>query len=335
VNNELWPHTHTLEERAALFTRFFREISNRSEKTLIVFEDIHWADKATLDFIKFFARRITQLRCLFILTYRDDEIHGQHPLRTVLGQLPLDSFTRLPLMPLSRLAVEKMASEKGYKGEDVYSISGGNPFYVNEILASYNHGVPDNITDAVLTSYHRQEELTKQVWALLSVIPTRFEVNYLQKLAPFYASAIDRCLDYKILITKDGFIQFKHELFRRTIEASLSPLKRIALHQRVLELLRESFEENQQIERIVHHAKNANAYDLVVQYAPVAAKQAASVGAHVEAAKLYASALEYHQGKDKEWLVVLYEAYAYECYLTKLRATATRRSNLQSRPLTH
>ncbi len=137
------------------------------------------------------------------------------------------------------------------------------------------------------------------------------------------------------VIEKDGFIQFKHELFRRTIEASLSPLKRIALHRRVLELLRESFEENQQIERIVHHAKNANAYDLVVQYAPVAAKQAASVGAHVEAAKLYASALEYYQGKDKEWLVVLYEAYAYECYLTKLRATATRRSNLQSRPLTH
>src|SRR6185503_3338033 len=140
-------------------------------KSLIVFEDIHWADEATLDFIKFLARRINRLHCLFILTYRDDEIHSHHPLRNVLGQLPPDSFTRLQLTPLSKQAVEKMAGEKGYNGEDVYSISGGNPFYVNEILASYSQGVPDNVKDSILSSYNRQEERTKQVWELLSVIP--------------------------------------------------------------------------------------------------------------------------------------------------------------------
>src|SRR6478735_7253716 len=124
VNSDLWPGNHTSEERSELFTIFFRELSTQKGKIIIVFEDIHWADEATLDFIKFFARRIAQLRCLFILTYRDDEINSQHPLRNVLGQVPPDSFTRLKLTTFSRHAVEKMADEKGYNGEDVYTISG-------------------------------------------------------------------------------------------------------------------------------------------------------------------------------------------------------------------
>ena len=73
VNGELWPNNHTVERRTELFASFFRELDGQNRKSIIVFEDIHWADEATLDFIKFFARRITQLPCLFILTYRDDE----------------------------------------------------------------------------------------------------------------------------------------------------------------------------------------------------------------------------------------------------------------------
>ena len=113
-------------DRSLLFSQLFHEIEVQKGTTLIVIEDIHWADEATLDFIKFFARRISQLHCLFILTYRDNEILDNHPLRNVLGQLPSDSLTRLQLSPLSRQAVEKMAEERGYKGEDVFSISGGN-----------------------------------------------------------------------------------------------------------------------------------------------------------------------------------------------------------------
>jgi tetratricopeptide (TPR) repeat protein len=83
-----------------------------------------------------------------------------------------------------------------------------------------------------------------------------------------------------------------------------------------LDLLLESFEQNQETERIIHHAKNANEYETVVHYAPLAAVQAASVGAHIEAARLYLSAIEYYQGDDKDTLLQFYESYAYECYLT-------------------
>ena len=316
MRHDFWQNNGDMSDRVGLFARFFHELSIQEKPSLIVFEDIHWADEATLDFIKFLARRIIQLQCLFILTYRSDEIHSHHPLRNVLGQLNPDTFTRLQLLPLSKLAVEKMADERGYKGEDVFSISGGNPFYVSEILSSYSVGVPDNIKDSIIAAYNRQEERTKQVWELLSVIPGSFEVKYLEKFEPLYAAALERCLESRILFLQDGFIAFKHELFRRTIEANLSPLKRLSLNKRILDLLLESFEQNQAVERIMHHAKNANEYELVVKYAPLAARKAASVGAHVEAGRLYLSAIEYYQGNDQDILIQFYESYAYECYLT-------------------
>ncbi len=302
--------------RTVFFTNFYQELSDRTGVNLVVFEDIHWADEATLDFIKFFARRISQLKCLFILTYRDTEIHSGHPLRTIMGQLNPDSFTRIELQPLSKQAVGKMAEERGYNGEDVYRITNGNPFYVTEILASYSEGVPDNIKDSILSVYNKMNEKTQYVWQILSVLPTAFEMNYLDKMDGSYLPAVQNCIDARILIVDKGRILFKHELYRRTVESSLSPLARIALNKKILDLLLESFEENDAPERIIHHAKNANEYDLVVKYAPMAARQAASVGAHIEAARLYLTAIEYYQGNDEDTLLQFYESYAYECYLT-------------------
>ena len=316
MGSDLWESSESIADRTRLFTRFLNELSKQEGKTLIIFEDIHWADEATLDFIKFLARRITRIPCLFVLTYRDNEIHSHHPLRNVLGQLPTDSFTRLHLTQLSRQAVETMVTEKGYSGENVYNISGGNPFYVNEILASYSPGVPDNIKDSILSVYNQQAETTKRMWQILSVLPTGFETRYLERMEPLYCPAIENSLDSKILILKDGLLFFKHELYRRTIEASLSPFVRIALNKRILDLFCESFEQNKEIERIIHHAKNANEYALVTHYAPLAAKQAAFVGAHIEASRLYLTAIEYYQGKDQNKLLEFYELYAYECYLT-------------------
>jgi DNA-binding CsgD family transcriptional regulator len=315
--NENWINEiHSVSSRAELFSRFVQELTQKSKPVIIVFEDIHWADEATLDFVKFLARRISRLRCLFILTLRDDEINLQYSLRNVFSDLAPDTFTRLVLTPLSKQAVQKLADEKGYDGEDVYSISGGNPFYVNEILASYSLGVPDSVKDSILCFYNRLEDETKNVLQFLSVIPEGLELTRLYKIDPSYHQAIESCLTNTILVIKNSKIFFKHELYRRTIEASLSPFKRIALNKSVLQFFLKSFEEKGEIEKIVHYAKNASENKLVVKYAPLAAKQAAAVGAHIEASKLFYTAIEYFEENDTDQLVKLYEDYAYECYLT-------------------
>ena len=316
INGNWINEIHSVSSRAELFSRFVQELTQKPKPVIIVFEDIHWADEATLDFVKFLARRISRLKCLFILTLRDDEINQQYSLRNVFSDLAPDTFTRLVLTPLSKQAVQKLADEKGYDGEDVYSISGGNPFYVNEILASYSLGVPDSVKDSILCFYNRLEDETKNVLQFLSVIPEGLELTRLYKIDPSYHQAIESCLDNKVLVIKNNKIFFKHELYRRTIEASLSPFKRIALNKSVLDFFLRSFEEKGEIEKIVHYAKNANENTLVVKYAPLAAKQAASVGAHIEASKLFYTAIEYFEENDMDQLVRLYEDYAYECYLT-------------------
>jgi len=318
VNKNPWPGSQNPEDKSNLFAGFISQLGNLDEKFVIIFEDIHWADEATLDFIRFFARRISQLRCLFILTYRDDEVHSGHSLKSVFGQLPVNVFTRMKLVPLSRKAVDSMSAEKGYNGEDVYSVSGGNPFFVNEILASYSLGVPENVKDSILSVYHRQDEKTKFVWGILSILPTGLDLKYFENVEPLYADAVHKSLETTILILKGDILFFKHELYRRTVEASLSPLTRIRYNKKMLDIFLESDESNQAIERIVHLAKNANEYDTVVHYAPLAAKQAARVGAHIESARLYFTAIEYYQGQDKDLLLTLYEGYAYECYLTSM-----------------
>ncbi|WP_431211539.1 hypothetical protein ACQ86N_37815 [Puia sp. P3] len=106
IHGDAWDNGN--RDRAALFNRFFHEIASGKGPSIIIFEDIHWADEATLDFIKFPARRITRLHCLFVLTYRDDEIHSLHPLRNVLGAAASGLLYPHAPAPLSRPAVEQL-----------------------------------------------------------------------------------------------------------------------------------------------------------------------------------------------------------------------------------
>ena len=316
MGSDIWEENDYEGDRARLFNKFLNNIINHEVPVVIVFEDIHWADEATLDFIKFLARRISNLHCLFVLTYRDNEVHAHHPLKNVLGELSADTVTRVQIPPLSRQAVENLANKKGFDGADVYKITGGNPFYVSEILASYSDGIPQNVSDSILSVYNHLNNDAKKVWQILSVAPSSFEIKYLKKILPFFATAIESCLDRRILIMEEGKIYFKHELFRRTVEASLSSFMKSALNKRILELLLKCFEKDNEIERIIHYAKNANENDLIVKYAPLAAKKAAHLGSHFESCKLYLLSIKNYQGNDYRLINQLYESYAYECYLT-------------------
>ncbi|HTL06707.1 MAG TPA: LuxR C-terminal-related transcriptional regulator, partial [Chitinophagaceae bacterium] len=181
---------------------------------------------------------------------------------------------------------------------------------------SYSEGIPDTIKNAVLAVYHRSAEATRNIFDLLSVAPNGCELTYLETIAPGYSTAIASSVEKKILLVEAGKIAFKHELYRRTIEASLSPLKRMALNKSILTLLLARMDPEEQVERIIHHARHANAYAVIAQYAPIAAQQAAGVGAHIEASKLYLTAIEHYHGEDTALLTSLFEGYAYECYLS-------------------
>ena len=116
--------------------------------TVLLVEDVHWADDATLDVLRFLARRIADLPALLVLTYRDDELGRGHPLHRVLGALGGERVHRLKVHPLSRAAVARLAGGTTATSAPLYALTGGNPFFVTEALAAGSGGVPATVVDA-------------------------------------------------------------------------------------------------------------------------------------------------------------------------------------------
>lgn len=303
-------------ERGALFSAFLDDLQRSPLPTIVVFEDVHWADEATLDLMKFLGRRIPHLPVLFLVTYRDTELGLDHPLRSVLGDLPGKAVARLSLVPLSEQAVTRLAQQAHRSAEGLYSTTRGNPFFVTEVLASDTDGVSVMVRDAVLARIKRLSSAARSLLELASVVPTRTERWLLEAVLEGQVPALEECLNCGMLSLHQNMVAFRHEIARQAVESSLSPLRRQALHGQVLQALLSRPEAASQAARLVHHATGANDEALVARYAPLAAQQAATQGAHREAAAQYATALRYANQFPLERQAELLEGRAYECYLT-------------------
>src|SRR5205085_4739365 len=155
-------------QRASIFSAALDEMKRGRAPSIAVIEDAHWADEATLDLLKFLGRRINRINVMLVVTYRDDEVGADHPLRLVLGDLPHRSVARLRLPPLSEDAVKRLAERAGRRTEELYEVTGGNPFFVTEALESKASGVPVTVRDAVLSRASRLSPAARAVLELVS-----------------------------------------------------------------------------------------------------------------------------------------------------------------------
>ena len=137
-----------------LFAALVERISGTARPTLLVIEDVHWADAATLDFLRYVGRRVERTNAVVVATYRDDELAVHEELRRLLGDLATrgDMVVRISLETLSVDAVAQLAKRAGASSAEAASLhtsTGGNPFYVTEVLAS-GGGLPATVQDAVM-----------------------------------------------------------------------------------------------------------------------------------------------------------------------------------------
>src|ERR1700722_9712938 len=311
AQGELLAIVNSRANREKIFSAVLDELERAT--VLIVFEDMHWADEASLDLLKYLGRRVHRTHSMLAVTYRDDEVGPRHPLRFVIGDLPRTHTHRMLLLPLSEPAVTQLAVQAGRPSKGLYSVTGGNPLFVTEVLAAVADAVPTTVRDAVLARSIRLSPAAREIAELVCVVPGKTELWLLEQAGQLDEAGIDSCLSIGMVRDEQGALAFRHELARRALEDSLSQARRRSLHSRVLSIL--ALRSDISAARLSHHADGARHAEEVLRYAPIAAAQAASVGAHREAASHYQTALRYAENLSVEKRAQLQEHLSYEWHL--------------------
>src|SRR5919108_1200020 len=301
----------TSELAAALM----RELRRRSP-TILVLEDAHWADHATLDLLRLIARRVKPLPAALFVSYRQTELHRFHPLRQVLGEFGSEaSGLRLTLAPLSPDGVARLAAAHGVDGGALHERTGGNPFFVTEVLAA-GEEIPETVRDAVLARAARLTPAARALLDAVAIAPTHSELSLLERSAPDALPALDECLASGMLVETNGAVAFRHELARLAIEQAAAPDEKLRLHRATLAALRTAPETTADLARLAHHAESARDTDAVLEFAPAAGARASTVGAHREAAAQYARALRFADALPLAERAELLGQHTLECYMT-------------------
>ncbi len=271
-----------------------RELT-RSAPTVLVLEDLHWADEATLDVLRLLARKVDSAPALVVGTYRDDELELRHPLRVVLGELATaQGIARCELPRLSLDAVAQLAEPHGIDAGELYRRTAGNPFFLSEVLAGGDRDIPPTVRDAILARTARLSATAAALLGAVAVSQPHAELWLLDALAgEDELACLDECLGSGMLTATADGVAFRHELARMAIEETLAPHRRAALHRAALAALAAPPAGAPEPARLAHHAEAAGDAGAVLRFAPEAAARADSVGAHREAAAQYARALRF------------------------------------------
>lgn len=296
--------------RSEVFDSTLRSISNEGSPTVVVIEDVHWADGATLDVLKFLGRRIERVGAVLILTYRTEEVSSQHQLMLVIGDLPAPAVHRLMLSPLTEAAVAELAAGYGGSAEDLFIKTRGNPFLVTEALMT-GDVVPANVRDAVRTRAARLLPAGRAVAEFLAVVPSQTERWLLEGLPNFEPAALDECRERGLIEFDTAAAWYRHELVRGAMEDSLVAERRRELNALALARL---IEREADVARIVHHARGAGDTEAIARYAPIAGRQASAATAHREALAHFRVAAEASDDLGPEKRARLLTEYTIECY---------------------
>jgi predicted ATPase len=325
-------HSLDGEARDRLFREVLAVFAARPGPTVVIAEDAHWSDGASLELLRFLGRRVEGLPLLFVVTYRDDETGADHPLRLVLGDLATaPGVRRISVRPLSEAAVQEMASGSGRDAATLYRLTGGNPFFVVEVLASDGETVPATVGDAILARAARLSPEARAVLDVAAVIGATIDSDLLLSVAGPVLDEADECIARGLLRGTDDGLVFCHELAREAILSAIAPLRRRLLHARVLAALRQVLESERDLARLAHHAEAARDRAAVLEFAVAAAEQAAALHAHREAAAQYARALRFGDALPAAERGRLLEERSVACYLSDLgeEAIAARREALE------
>ncbi len=235
--------------QARLFEIVFGLLRRLSEEApvVLILEDLHWADSSTRDLLRFLVRNARDARFLVIVTYRSDELHRRHPLRPLLAEL--GRLEGVDDMELEAFGAGELADQlAGITGEApdpelvsaVLSRSGGNPFFVEELMAAGEGGLalPRSLRDTIDERIRHLDGDAQRVLRVASVAGARVDHRVLAEVAALseqmLTEGLRQVVEHHLLVPTlpeevPGY-RFRHALVQEVVYEELLPNERTQLH---------------------------------------------------------------------------------------------------------
>ena len=298
---------------------------------ILVFDDLHWADKPTLLMLRHVMRASTAAFLCIVGTYRESELARTHPLAEMLADLRLEpAVTRLSLRGLEEAQVKGLidafveSDASSHLTRLVADNTEGNPFFIGEMLrhliesgalaklqsgsggveSAAALGLPEGVKEVIGRRLSRLSEACNQTLSLAAVIGREFDIEVLEGLGDLpedrLLDAIDAGVQAQLIAEapgRAGRFSFVHALIRETLYGELTTTRRVRLHRRVGEAIERLAQgrSDPPLADLAYHfvqAASADAADKAIDYATRAGDRAADTLAHEEAARHYGMALQ-------------------------------------------
>ena len=282
---------------------------------VIVLDDVHWADTATLDLIQYLASDLADERVLLVLGYRSDAVSRKHPLDALVARLERSaSVERIELGPLAPAAVGEMidatlANRPALGAEAlryVRSKSEGNPLFAEELLkaalergGASTSGPPASLRGLILERLEKLSSEHARLLEIAALIGRRVSASFLERVSDGQSTAailafLRVAVDEHFLIedrAEPGWFTFRHALVRETILAPLLLVELRAMHLRIAAEIENEPDAQARVMELSDHYWQAAEFEKSSAAAVAAADQARSRHAYQEAAEQYERAL--------------------------------------------
>ncbi|UCE37656.1 MAG: tetratricopeptide repeat protein [Thermoplasmata archaeon] len=330
------------KEKDRVFERVLQLIIEASEKDpiLLILEDIHWADISSLQLLQYIARNTIESRVFICVTYRPEELDDigdkkVHPLREMILRMSRHKmFTSIELESLKpsevsemMISIFKMPELQSEFVDRIYRETEGNPFYIEEVLHSFQDegiinyqdgawkvkevsetAIPSTIKDLITLRMDRLDDSSINVIKYASVIGQGFNFNVLSQNIEIneesLITTLERLEDKKLIqvdIEDDELYRFNHAKIREVVYDTLSRHRKRLLHQRVAKSIEDLNKNNLEdvLYQLAHHYSNTRDYKKALDYSTSAGEKSSSEFAMDEAYEYYKLALEALQQMDK------------------------------------
>ncbi len=287
-----------LHESVALLLEHFAH----ERPVVLVIEDLHWADDATLTVLRFLLRAVASGPIMIVLTYRSDDVHRGHPLRVFLTEVERGRRAkRLELRRLTRAQVRKQAQSILGRTPDfdlvesVFERSEGVPFFVEELVGCEDSVLPETLRDVLLARYERLDDATQYFLRVVSAGGQRVEHALVEEVFDRDADQLDAAaraaVVANVLVVDDSAYTFRHALVREAVHGDLLPGERTRFHARYAEALA-GREKPGDITEIAYHWHAASNHAKAFPAKIAAMRSASQAYAYATAAQMGESALE-------------------------------------------